>query len=140
MNNTSLSRILTTLTVLFILVAAPVCAEELSGSDYVRLGKPGTVTGTLFEEDGEWYLTAGERIYEVHLGNYTVLYPDGLNLQTGEQAVIHGFIYQNNIAVISVETRGKTWTFRNEDGSPRWAGRGNGRNANQPYYNNQSSH
>jgi hypothetical protein len=106
-------------------------SSALRGSDYVRLGVSGSVTGTLKESDGEWFLTTKEaREYAVHLGNYEVLYPEGIALYTGSQASVKGFMYENEISAVSVSSDGNTWKFRNADGRPLWSGEGNRQNAN----------
>ena len=109
----------------FFAAAAGVFAgEALLGRDYVRLGKLGSLTGTLREEMGEWYLTSTSREYAIHLGNYGIMYPDGILLESGSSAVVKGFVYENHVSAVSITSDGKTWNFRDEYGRPAWSGRG----------------
>lgn len=115
------------------LVAVALFADGVyTGSDYVRMGKLGSINGTLAEEGGEWYLETAQVTYEVHLGNYEVLYPDGLGLEAGAQATVQGFIYEDQVSAVSVTTAAGTWKFRSVEGTPLWAGRGQGQNARYP--------
>jgi hypothetical protein len=101
----------------------------LRGSDYVRLGKQASLTGVLSQADGEWYLTTnGKEEYSVHLGNYEVMYPNGVTLTSGSQASVKGFVYDKDISAITVVSEGKSWEFRNTDGRPLWSGSGNRQN------------
>ncbi|AEV28056.1 hypothetical protein SpiGrapes_0192 [Sphaerochaeta pleomorpha str. Grapes] len=106
-------------------------SSALRGSDYVRLGNQGSVTGNLEETDGEWFLTTDDaEKYALHLGNYEVIYPEGISLREGELALVRGFVYGQDISAISVDSEGKTWEFRSNDGRPLWSGDGNRQNAN----------
>lgn len=106
-------------------------SSALKGSDYVRLGNQGAVSGTLKEADGEWFLATGDaKEYALHLGNYEVMYPEGISLREGEQASVKGFVYGQDISAITVASAGKTWEFRSNDGRPLWSGDGNRQNAN----------
>lgn len=107
-------------------------SSALKGSDYVRLGNQGAVSGTLKEADGEWFLATGDaKEYALHLGNYEVMYPEGISLKEGEQASVKGFVYGQDISAITVASAGKTWEFRSNDGRPLWSGDGNRQNANE---------
>jgi len=117
----------------FLAAAAGVFASEaLAGRDYVRLGKLGSVTGTLRQEAGEWYLRTPNLEYAIHLGNYGIVYPEGISLESGSSAEVKGFIYENHVSAVSVTSDGKTWNFRDQDGRPAWAGGGRGRNEYAP--------
>ena len=97
-------------------------AQTLSGQDFVRLGKMTTLTGTLVQEGEEWMLKVGDTIYEIHLGPSEYMKQKGLVLKSGEEAKVRGFVYETNVAVVSIETSGKSIILRDEKGSPAWGG------------------
>jgi hypothetical protein len=103
-------------------------AESLSGRDIADRGSKVSLSGTLVEENGEWSLKTADRIYAVHLGNYTILYPKGINLKDGDSASVSGFLVGEDLSAIKLTSKGATYAFRQEDGTPLWAGRGNNRN------------
>ena|SRR5690554_890126 len=95
---------------------------NLIGKDFVRLGEKQTVSGILLYEDGEWLIqTESGLLYEAHLGNHDHQEKIGLDLQEGQEARIYGFVYFDDIAVVSLSINDKTYNFRTEDGSPLWA-------------------
>lgn len=101
-------------------------AEEktLSGKDFVRLGKQGTISGPLSEQAGEWYVKDKNIVYAIHLGNHEFRAKTGIQLKNGKNAIVMGFIYGKDIAVCTITIDNKKYRFRNEDGSPLWAGSG----------------
>jgi rubrerythrin len=107
----------------------PLAADTLYGRDIVDSGSKVTISGTLVEEAGEWSLKTAEKTYAIHLGNYAVIYPKGLGLREGDQAAVRGFLTGQDISAIEVVSRGSTYEFRTEDGTPLWSGRGNRRNS-----------
>ncbi|WP_320130113.1 hypothetical protein [uncultured Sphaerochaeta sp.] len=128
-----MNKRLLALVVLVLLASGLFASTELKGSDYVRLGKTGTLVGTLSLSDGEWFLTTFDsQKYSLHLGNYEIIYPKGIELSSGAQAKVTGFLYENDFSVIAVDSNGKSWQFRNIDGRPLWSGQGNRQNAKEP--------
>lgn len=112
------------------IVLLPLAAESLSGRDIVNKGTLKTLTGTLTEKDGEWFLQTSEGEYNVHLGNYEVIYPRGIDLKENTPAEVMGFVYGKDIAAVTVKNQNRTYKFRDKDGSPLWSGNGQGRNRN----------
>lgn len=102
--------------------------SDLRGSDFVRLGKLGIVSGTLSEVDGEWYLTTTDTKYALHLGNYEVIYPKGIDLKEGSEALVRGFVLDSDISAVTVGTREVSYSFRTLEGLPLWAGQGERKN------------
>lgn len=98
--------------------------SDLDGSDFTRLGNLGIVMGTLSEEGGEWYLTTTDKEYALHLGNYEVVYPKGINLKEGSEAVVRGFVLDSDISALTVATDEGRYSFRSESGLPVWNGQG----------------
>lgn len=119
-----------TLLVAFSAAATVWASGSLSGRDIVDAGSKVTLSGILAEEDGEWSLKTEDKTYAVHLGNYGVLYPEGLGLKAGEQASVSGFLAGDELSAISLASHGAAFTFRKDDGTPLWAGKGNNRNKN----------
>jgi len=102
--------------------------SDLKGSDFVRLGQLGIVSGTLSEEDGEWYLTTTDKEYALHLGNYEVIYPEGIDLEEGSGAVVRGFVLDSDISAITVATGEDKYSLRTIAGVPLWSGQGERQN------------
>ncbi len=105
-------------------------AESLSGRDIVERGAKVSLSGILIDEGGEWSLKVAERIYAVHLGNYQVLYPEGLALADGLRASVSGFLVGEDLSAVSLSVDGADYRFRGEDGTPLWAGRGKNAGSN----------
>ena len=104
-------------------------SENLKGRDFVRLGKIGTLTGTLVQKGDEWELKVGDTLYEIHMGPSDYRNTQGLVLKDGTKAVVTGFIYGTDLSVTTIETGGKSVTLRDETGRPAWAGTSFGRGA-----------
>jgi hypothetical protein len=104
-------------------------AGTLKGRDIVRLGQTRTLAGTLIKKGEEWELKTEDAIYEIHMGPKMYRESNGLKLTVGANAFVKGFVYENDIAVITIETEGSTVAFRDETGRPAWAGTGFARGA-----------
>jgi hypothetical protein len=129
--NRSLFSVLLTVVVISssaISVNAAESASELSGKDYVSIGKLDSLSGTLFEKDGEWYLTVEHETYDLHFGNETYRNKIGINLKAGAVVAVTGYVYEKNVSVCTITLGGKEYRFRKDDGTPMWTGQGNGRN------------
>ena len=98
---------------------------ELRGKDFVNLGEVQIIKGELIADGEEWLLQSENSLYEVHLGNEEHQERIGLDLQKGEKVTIIGFVYKNDIAVISLSYTECTYSFRDMDGTPHWSGKGN---------------
>lgn len=103
-------------------------AESLSGRDIAERGTLKTLTGLLKEKDREWFLKTPEQEYELHLGNYEAIYPRGIELKEGTTAEVYGFVHGVSVAPVWVKNQNRTYKFRDKDGTPLWAGKGQGRN------------
>ncbi len=117
--------------ILLVMVSVGVFASsnsDLKGSDFVRLGNLGIVTGALSEEDGEWYLSTDEGEYALHLGNYEVIYPRGIDLKEGSEAVVRGFVLNSDISAVTLATGDQRYSFRTAEGVPLWSGQGERQN------------
>ncbi len=110
---------------LFFQSVIAIAKTNLSGKDFVRLGKMGTLTGNLMEDNEEWYLkTQNGTIHDLHFGNHDHRAKTGIKLKVGKQATVTGFIYEDNLTVCTINIDGQTYRFREDDGTPLWAGGG----------------
>lgn len=100
--------------------------EKLSGRDFVALGNLATINGELFTESNEWFLQSDAMIYEIHLGDHGYREEIGLALEAGVEASIYGYLYGDDMAVVSLTMGGKTYFFRTEEGLPLWGSFGRG--------------
>ena len=100
---------------------------KLKGRDFVRLGQPTTLKGTLMQIGDEWGLKVGDRVYEIHLGPSEYRTAKGFLLNQGEEATVKGFVYKTDVAVTTIETEGKSIMLRDPTGRPAWAGTDFGR-------------
>jgi len=114
------------------ILGAGLFALYSNGSDIVNSGKLETLRGKLSYDGSEWSLeTTAKKLYDLHLGNYSVLYPEGLDLKEGQEAEVEGFVLNSDIAVTSITSGGSTFTLRDsETGRPLWAGQGRNTNRN----------
>lgn len=94
--------------------------DRLTGRDFVKLGERRMVEGQLFYEDDEWFLQTEEMVYEVHMGDHDYREKIGLLLEDGQEASIYGFIYHDDMAVISITVEKETYLLRTEEGTPLW--------------------
>ena len=100
--------------------------NEVKGSTIVAEGLPITVEGALKQDGHEWQLISNNGIHNIHLGPEHYRESQGVELAEGLQAVVTGFSIGEDIAVGSLNISGTTYIFRGEDGSPAWAGGGQG--------------
>ncbi len=131
------TRIISMVAILLVVASVGVfasSASDLKGSDLVRSGTLGVVTGTLSEEGGEWYLTSTDREYALHLGNVEVAYPKGINLKEGSKAVVRGFVLESDISVLTVATTEGRYSLRTAEGVPVWNGLGARQNMQASQY------
>jgi len=83
-----------------------------------------TLSGTLDERDGEWYLRTSEGSYQLGFGPSTFRDAAGIALVEGAQAEVRGhMIEEGEISVVTCQTGGELYAFRTEDGVPMWSGR-----------------
>ncbi|MBN2323674.1 MAG: hypothetical protein JXQ30_08065 [Spirochaetes bacterium] len=104
--------------------ATVLVAHDVNGRDVVETGEVVTLEGTLRLEAYEWYLDTDDESYLLHFGNRAYLESTGIDLAEGDRISVDGFAGGSDIAVVSVKSDGETFIFRNTDGTPRWAGRG----------------
>ena len=121
-------------TVVMVLGASLLFAENLTGRDIVKTGAFTTQNGTLKYENPQWHLVTKDGSYQLHFGNRNHLTSTGIELEEGMRCKIEGIATGKDISVVSATMKGKTYTFREESGTPLWAGKGN-RRAKRGYAN-----
>jgi len=91
---------------------------ENRGRDIAEIGAIQTLEGTLAYDDSEWYLDTADGRYALHLGNHDFLESNDITLQEGSWAAVRGFVDGDEIAPVFVDSDGKRYTLREEDGIP----------------------
>ena len=115
-------------TLLMALGTSLLFADGLTGRDIVAEGTFTTLKGTLTSQGTEWYLTTQDGPHQLHFGNRNYLSSTGIELVDGANCTIDGIVTGKDVAVATVTTAGKSYSFRDENGTPLWAGEGNRRN------------
>lgn len=101
-------------------------ASDRTGRDVAVIGALETLSGTLAESSGEWYLETETGRYLLHLGNAAFVERVGLKPEVGARVEVRGFVDGEEVSVVTVALGGRTYALRTEDGSPLWAGGGRG--------------
>ena len=117
-------------TLLLVLGASLLFADSLTGRDIVEEGSFITIQGVLKSEGTEWYLATEDGTYQLHFGNRNYLSSTGIELEEGVHCTIDGIVSDKDVAVATAAMDGKTYSFRDANGTPLWAGEGNRRNLN----------
>ena len=115
--------------ILFLSLSLYAERNDINGREIVDTGKIFEVEGVLNEVDGEWNLSNGIKEYALHLGNEEYIEKLSMNLESGKNAKVVGFIVNEDLAVNTIMVNDKTFVLRDENGRPAWAGNGRRRNA-----------
>jgi|GEM_PF-6799857 len=83
--------------------------ERLSGRDFVALGEIGIISGSLLTMGGEWFVQTADELYEIHLGDHDHRELTGIALEVGKEAVVCGYVYDDDIAVVSLSYADSTF-------------------------------
>jgi hypothetical protein len=115
---------------------SPAAGFQSDGRSVAASGQLVDLTGTLESRNAEWYLNQQGTRYLLHLGNARYVESSGIPLQEGATVRVRGFAAADEVAVVSVTVGGQRFEFREENGTPLWAGRGrraggNGRDGSQ---------
>jgi len=97
---------------------------DQSGRSVVERGSINTLSGTLQYDGSEWYLNTSKDKYILHFGNSSYVESTGIDLQEGESIEVRGFLSGDEIAVVAARLDSQIFAFRNENGTPLWAGSG----------------
>jgi len=113
------------ITLIMVVGATLLFADVPFGREILDEGNAITVTGTLKYDTSEWYLKTKDGSYLLHFGNKTWLESTGIVLKDGEECSIKGISTEDDIVVSKATVDGKTYSFRDKDGIPLWAHKGN---------------
>ena len=115
-------------TMLMALGTSLLFADGLTGRDIVEEGTFTTLEGSLLSQGTEWYLSTQNGSYQIHFGNKNYLSSTGIELVDGARCTIDGIASGKDIAVTTATIAGIAYSFRDENGTPLWAGEGSRRN------------
>jgi hypothetical protein len=115
---------------------SPAAGFQSDGRSVAASGQLVDLAGILETQNAEWYLNQQGTRYLLHLGNARYVESSGIPLQEGATVQVRGFAAADEVAVVSVTVGGQRFEFREENGTPLWAGRGrraggNGRDGSQ---------
>jgi len=102
--------------------------DKIRGRDIANNAPLTTISGVLEEKDAEWYLKSGSTTYSLHIGNHEYRDSTGIKLEPGKNASVKGFTKNTDVAVASITMDNQEYRFRDDNGRPLWAGKGNRRN------------
>ena len=120
-----MNKKVSTILLMVFVAAAWGFAHDLEGKDIAAEGTIISVAGSLKVEEDELYLKTKEAVYLIHLGPEWYSEEIGFAKVDGRSAVIEGFAVSEEIAPVTILVDGNIYTYRQENGLPAWAGRGN---------------
>ena len=105
------TRITIIAAVLALFVAATITADPAAviGRDVAQEGSLTDLSGSLVYRDNEWFLNAGDGLYEIHMGPFG--HDESLPFTEGAMVEIRGFVLPEHIAPVRVTTGGETYKF-----------------------------
>jgi len=115
------------ITLIMVVGATLLFADFSSGRDIIEEGTSIKVDGTLKYDTSEWYLETEDGSYQLHFGNKDWLESTGIVLEDGKECSIEGISNEDDIVVSKATIDEKTYSFRERDGIPLWAHKGNAR-------------
>jgi len=89
-------------------------------------------TGNLRHMGGEWFLAVDQVLHQLYTAPPELRKEWDVPMEEQKQATVTGFFYSPDggpagvIAVSTITLNGKEFWFREDDGTPRWRGRGAG--------------
>jgi len=95
-------------------------------SQTADLGMLQTFEGTLSYGDPEWHLETEAGSIQLGLGNPSYLESIDLELEDEMEAVVEGYLTEDELSVVCLTVDGREVAFRTEDRVPLWAGRASG--------------
>lgn len=100
-------------------------ADNFRGRDIAEKGKLQSIAGLAIYMDGEWYVENSTGRYIIHMGPEFYRDEIGIKLEKNDKIQVRGYVFKNDIAPQTIEHKNKIYKFRDSDGKPLWAGRGN---------------
>ena len=98
--------------------------HELKGRDIADRGEKVELKGIFRVEDDELYLVMVSQSIIIHLGPQWYSDEIGFSKKDGAYGIVKGFFYKEDISPITIQIDDEIYSFRHEDGSPGWKGRG----------------
>ena len=132
-NDLSIPALALTLLLSAILVI-PVYAQDqpMRSREIIDNGTFVEVTGNLRHMGGEWFLAVDQVLHQLYTAPPELRQEWGVPLEEQKHASVTGFFYSPDgdpagvIAVSTITIDSKQYRFREDDGTPRWRGRGAG--------------
>ncbi len=115
-----------------LLAVAAIAAAQPTGREIVDSGRIATISGRLFEQDGELYLNTKDGRIALHLGPEWYRNQIRFPARARGEATVEGYLDEKDMSPARITFDGKTYTFRDNDGQPMWRGdsrNGQGRGA-----------
>lgn len=106
--------------------------QPMRSREIVENGTFVEVTGNLRHMGGEWFLSVDQVLHQLYTAPSLYREEWGATMEEHKQATVTGFYYSPEgdpagvIAVSTITMDGKQFRFREDDGTPRWRGRGAG--------------
>jgi len=116
------------------ILAIPAYAQNqpMRSREIVEKGTFVEVTGELRLMAEEWFLSVDQVLHQLHVAPLLYREEWGVTMEEHKEATVTGFFYSpegDPAGVIAVSTMildGEKFRFREDDGTPRWRGRGAG--------------
>jgi len=116
------------------ILAIPAFAQDqpMRSREIIEKGTFVEITGSLRHMGGEWFLAADQVLHQLYTAPPELREEWGVPMEANKQATVTGFFYSPEgdpagvIAVSTIAMDGKEFRFREDDGTPRWRGRGAG--------------
>lgn len=116
------------------ILAIPAYAQDqpMRSREIVEKGTFVEVTGNLRQMGGEWFLSVDQVLHQLYTAPLLYREEWGVTMEEHKEATVTGFYYSPDgdpagvIAVSTITLDGKEFRFRDDEGTPRWRGRGAG--------------
>ena len=117
-----------------VILAIPAYAQDqpMRSREIVENGTFVEVTGNLRQMGGEWFLAVDQVLHQLYTAPLLYREEWGVTMEEHKEATVTGFFYSPDgdpagvIAVSTITLDGKEFRFRDDEGTPRWRGRGAG--------------
>ena len=106
--------------------------QPMRSRQIIENGTMVEVTGMLKKMGGGWFIAVDQALHQLYTAPSEFKEQRNISLKEGEHAVITGFYHAEEgevtgiIAVCTITMNGNEIRFREDDGTPKWRGRGSG--------------
>jgi len=94
--------------------------SKLTGNDIVKLGNYTTIKGNIFTDNNEWFLKTENDTIFLHFGPSEYRESKNIKLSPQNGIELHGYLYENNFAVVNFVYNDSLIEFRDKNGEPLW--------------------